>query len=168
VFGVYSAIVLAVRIFGARLPDRLGSIRAATLATATSGAGLGLMGLWATRAGLFAGTAVFALGVSLAFPALMSLAVDAAPESERASVVGTFTAFFDAAQGVGAVALGAVVARTSYRGAFLAGCAASAAALVVLRLRYRTRATARPSPTGMRLERSPGSADSREFSSRTP
>src|SRR5260370_41633355 len=82
---------------------------------------------------------MFATGVALNFPSLLSLAVDAAPESERGSVVGTFTAFFDLGQAVGAVSLGAVAALAGYQGAFLAGSCSSAVGLAVLISYLRTR-----------------------------
>ncbi len=118
VFVTYSGLVLAIRLFGARIPDRLGSRRTARIALATSAAGMGIMGLVDVAAGLFAGAVVFAVGQSLAFPALMSIAVRGAPASERGAVVGTFTAFFDLAFGLGAVSLGAVASVFGYAGSF--------------------------------------------------
>ena len=125
VFVTFSAIVLLVRGFGAQLPDRLGARFSARAALITSAVGLALVAIWATPAGLFAGTVIFALGQALAFPALMTIALRGAPASERGSVVGTFTAFFDLAYGVGAIGLGAVVSLLGYRGMF-AACAVTA------------------------------------------
>ena len=51
-------------------------------------AGLFTVGLWNVPAGLFVGTVVVAFGHALAFPSLMTLAVNSAPASERSSVVG--------------------------------------------------------------------------------
>jgi predicted MFS family arabinose efflux permease len=48
------------------------------------------------------------------------------------AVVGTFTAFFDLAYGLGAVSLGAVAAAVGYRGAFLTGAFVAGAGLVLL------------------------------------
>ena len=47
------------------------------------------------------------IGQAFAFPALMTIAVNNAPATERGSVMGTFTAFFDLSFGGGAIALGA-------------------------------------------------------------
>jgi MFS family permease len=66
------------------------------------------------------GTALFAAGTALAFPALLSLAVDRAPASERSSVVGTFSACIDLGFAVGALTLGGVAAVWDYEGVFLA------------------------------------------------
>ena len=90
------------------------------------------MGVWSTPTGLYAGTAVFAVGQALAFPSLMTLAVKGAPPADRSSVVGTFTAFADVGFAVGAVTLGAVANVAGYNGVFLAAAAASLAGLLVL------------------------------------
>jgi MFS family permease len=117
-FALHSAVVFAIRLFGARLPDRLGAPRAATGALVCSVLGFIAMGMWQSPAGLVVGTIVWSIGHSLAVPALMTMAVNGAPASERGAVVGTFTAFFDAAFGLGAIAAGSIVAAAGYRGGF--------------------------------------------------
>ena len=138
-FALHSGLVFAVRLFGARLPDRLGYNRAATGALTCSVIGFLLIAFWAQPAGLVAGTVVWSIGHSLAFPALMSMAVKNAPASERGSVIGTFTGFFDVAFGLGAVSAGAIVALIDYRGGFLSASIAAAAGLVLLRERRKAR-----------------------------
>lgn len=135
VFGLYAAIVLAVRIFGARIPDVVGRIRAASTALSLLIVALGLLAVWQAPAGLYTGTVLYATGSSLLFPSLMSLVVDVAPESERSSAISTFSLFFDLAQGVGALLLGAVVAVSSEPVAFGVSSGLSAVALYVLRTR---------------------------------
>lgn len=137
VFVTFSAIVLVVRGFGARLPDRLGPRQSARAALATSAVGLMLIALWAQTAGLLVGTVLFGLGQALAFPALMTIAIRGAPPSERGSVVGTFTAFFDLAYGVGAVALGATVSLFGYRGMFATASLIALSGLALLLLYAR-------------------------------
>lgn len=126
VFFTYSVIVLAFRSIGARIPDRLGTRRVARTALAFSTAGLVVMGVWAEPVGLFVGAAIFAIGQALAFPTLMALALSAAPARERGSVVGTFTAFFDLAFGLGALSTGWVAQNAGYEGAFLIAAAVAA------------------------------------------
>jgi MFS family permease len=137
VFVTFSAVVLSVRGFGAQLPDRLGPRFSARAALITSAVGLALIALWAEPVGLFAGTVIFALGQALAFPALMTIAIRGAPSSERGSVVGTFTAFFDLAYGVGAIGLGAVVSLAGYRGMFAVASGAAVGGLGLLFLYAR-------------------------------
>lgn len=132
VFVLYSAIVMLIRSLGARIPDTMGPRQTALAALVVSAAGLALVALWAGPAGLYAGTALFSVGQALAFPALMTIAVGAAPASERAAVVGTFTAFFDLAFGAGALGLGAVAELLGYSGAFAGAALVAAAGAIVM------------------------------------
>lgn len=133
VFTLFAGIVLLVRIFGARLPDRVGQARIATAALLLLAGGLGVLAAWQAAAGLYAGAALFALGTSLLFPSLISLVVDRTPESERSSAVATFSIFFDLSQGLGAPALGLVVAWSGEPAAFAVGAVLQVVALVLLR-----------------------------------
>jgi MFS family permease len=119
VFLVFSAVVVATRIVGRQIPDRLGPKRTSGTALILISAGLLTIGLWNVPTGLFAGTVVLAFGQALAFPALMTLAVSSAPASERSSVVGTFTAFTELGFAIGALSLGAVATAVGYDGVFI-------------------------------------------------
>jgi len=132
VFLLYGGLVLVVRIFGARIPDTLGGRRSGVLALAATTIGMTVMALWGTTAGLLVGTAFFAAGASLLYPALLLLALGNAPETERGSVVGTFSSFFDLSQGLGSLIVGLVAAGAGYRGAFGAGAAFAAVGFVGL------------------------------------
>jgi MFS family permease len=134
VFLTYGGVVLAVRIVGARLPDTLGARTAGAIALMASAAGMVVMAAWGTTVGLLVGTFLFAIGASLLYPALLLLALSGAPESERGSVVGTFSSFFDLSQGVGSLLVGAMAAATSYQGAFALGAVASVFGFFGLRL----------------------------------
>jgi MFS family permease len=133
IFLLYGGLVLLVRIIGARLPDVLGPRRAGTAALTASAAGMAVIALWKSPIGLVAGTTFFAAGMSLLFPALLLLALDSAPDRERASVVGTFSSFFDLSQGIGALLLGGVAELTGYRGTFAVAAGLAIVGLVVLR-----------------------------------
>lgn len=149
VFLMYASLIVMVRLFGARIPDTFGPKRTATVSLASTAAGLLAMTAWDSASGLYAGTAVLALGQSLAFPALMTMAVSAAPASQRAAVVGTFTAFVDLGFGIGPVSAGfAARLAGANSGAFLAGAAAAAVGLAVLlgRPEGRRRVSAPASP----------------------
>jgi predicted MFS family arabinose efflux permease len=71
--------------------------------------------------------------MSLMYPALLLLALHDTVDSERGSVVGTFSSFFDLATGFGAFLAGAVVALSGYRGAFAAGSVTCLIGLILLR-----------------------------------
>ena len=129
---LYGCLVLAVRIFGARLPDRLGPLRGGTLALGGAATAMIVIAAWPSVPGLIVGTAVFAFGMSMMYTNLMTLALMDVDESQRAAVVGTFSTFFDLSQGVGALIVGVVASATSYRGGFIAGAVFAIAGLGLL------------------------------------
>jgi MFS family permease len=135
VFFTYSFTVLLIRLFGARIPDILGSRRAASIATTTITGGMLIIALWQQPAGLYLGAFVFGVGQAFAFPALMTLAVRGAPAHERGAVVGTYSAFVDLAFGAGAVAMGPVAHSFGYPATFAVSAVFALAGLGLLRLR---------------------------------
>jgi MFS family permease len=137
-FLLFSAIVVGVRLFGARLPDVLGAQRAVRTALVVLVCGYLLIAAAPGPAVLFVGVAVYAFGQSLVYPALVTLAVRRAPVSERSSVIGTFSAFIDLAIVGGAGVLGGVVAVAGYEGAFFAAAAIAALGVVPLALLSRS------------------------------
>jgi predicted MFS family arabinose efflux permease len=154
-FLLYGGLILCVRIFGARLPDALGGRVSATIALSCGAVGLTVMAGWRSVAGLVAGTAVFAAGMSLLYPALMLLALAAVPDHERGSVVGTFSSFFDLSQGLGALILGGVAALGGYRGAFAGGAVAAAIGVVLLQVGVGLKARGGAGPAGTAADRVP-------------
>jgi predicted MFS family arabinose efflux permease len=137
---LFAGIVVGIRSLGARIPDRLGPTRATRAATALSAAGLAVVGAWRTPAGLLAGTAIFAAGIALLTPAVMTLAVQDVAPRERGAVIGTTSAFLDLAIGLGPAALGLVAAAVGRPGTFLAGAGVAAAGLALV-LPRRARAS---------------------------
>jgi MFS family permease len=135
VLALYAFVILAVRIFGGRLPDRLGAVRVAMTSLTVLATGLVCMAVFASPAGLYVATLVFTLGQSLVYPSLLPLAIGPAPPVERTHAMATFTLFFDVSQGVGAVVLGAVVALSGERAAFLVAAAVVASGVLLLRRR---------------------------------
>jgi predicted MFS family arabinose efflux permease len=128
---LFAGLVVGIRSLGARLPDRLGAARATRAAMALTAAGLAVVGAWPTPAGLVAGTAVFAVGVALLTPAVLTLAVEGVAPRERGAVLGTTSSFLDLAIGLGPAALGLVAASTGRPSVFLGGAAVAAAGLLL-------------------------------------
>ena len=131
-FVLYGCLVLGVRVFGARLPDRLGPLRGGTLALGGAAVAMIVIAAWPTVPGLIVGTIVFSFGMSMMYTNLMTLALVGVDEAQRASVVGTFSTFFDLSQGLGALIVGVVASATSYRGGFVAGAVFALAGLALL------------------------------------
>jgi MFS family permease len=151
VFLLYAAVVLVMRIAGASLADRFGVTRIASLASAAIVVGLGIMGLWGTPAGLYTGAVGLAIGISMQYPALLTLVVNRVPAHERAAAVGTFTTAFDLSQGVSGVLLGLVASAAGYRACFGAAAGCSLAGLILMLAKVGR--TEFP-PEGTRSERS--------------
>jgi MFS family permease len=137
-FLVYGVVVLAVRIFGARLPDRLGPVRTSSISLTCIGAGIGIVAAFGSIPGLWVGTVLLAIGMSLLFPALFTVAVNNAPDDERSHAVGSFSLFFDLSQGLGAPILGLIVSLTgAERPAFFAAAVVAVVGLVITNTRLR-------------------------------
>ena len=69
---------------------------------------------------MLAGTAVFAVGIALAIPSILALAMLRAPASERGSVMGTTSVFLDLSFGIAPVALTPLAEAGGYGAAFIA------------------------------------------------
>ena len=130
-FASYSALVLVLRVLGAKVPERVGLGRCAAAATVFIGGGLLVMAVTGTATGLVVGTVVMAVGIAL-HPSLMAITVNRLGDDERAAGVSTFTMFFEVGGAVGGPALGAVAAASTYLGAFAVGGVVALAALPVL------------------------------------
>jgi MFS family permease len=132
VFVLYGSLVLLIRIFGARLPDRWGGARAGTIALCATTIGMSILAAWASAPGLLTGTAWFAVGSAFMYPAMLLLALEGTTINARGSAVGTISSCFDLSQGVGALIVGVIAALAGYRGAFAAAAIAALIAMFVL------------------------------------
>ena len=155
VFLLFSVVVLLIRGFGAKIPDRLGPGRAARSALVLSGVALLVIGLFDSTPGLLVGTAILGVGVALAFPALMTMTVAAAPPAERGAAVGTFSAFVDLAFGVGPLTLGFVAEAAGLRAVYLAAAGVAFIGLIVLMIRGQRRRRGRRPEPGMPVPEMP-------------
>lgn len=132
-FLVQSVVVVVIRIAFATLPDRLGAVRTGTLALVAGGIGMALMGVAPTMLTLVLATAVWSVGVSLLYPAMLIAAVDDVADDERASAMGTFTLFFDLSGGLGGLVLGLAKAGAGNQAPFFVAAAMATLGLLVVR-----------------------------------
>src|SRR6478735_6437189 len=132
VFATYSIGCLLLRIVGAKFPERVGLVRAVTIALSGLTAGLVVLSLVPTVAGVFGSALLLAVGMSFQYPALMTMALNGAPDRERTRVLSSFTMFFDIGTIVGALVLGFVAGVTSKRGGFFGGAVICAIGVVLL------------------------------------
>ena len=131
-FIVYSAISLSLRLFGAKMPERLGEHRMVTIALVSLASALTLMGAFAEPWALWAGAALMGIGMAFLYPSLMANVVNQVGDNERASALSSFTMFFELGTIVGGVALGALGQIFSKQAGFLGGAAIALMGLVVL------------------------------------
>lgn len=126
IFVLFSAITLTARLLGATLPERIGLSRAVRIACIGVTVALLITAVWASPAGIYVGTAVMALGLAFAYPALTALTLQATRPQERTSVLSTFTMFFEVGSGGAGLIIGPIADATSRRVAFGVGAGVSA------------------------------------------
>ncbi len=148
VFFVYAGLVLVIRVAGAKLPDTLGWRRASTISLSVLGACGLVLAAWSASAGVWVATVGLAIGMSLLFPALFSLAMTSAPEAERGQAVGTFSLFFDLASGIGTPFLGLFVTVASYQASFAVAGILALGGLFAVGMLVRKQAAAASSSGG--------------------
>jgi len=99
-------------------PYRLGAA-----ALALTGAGIAVVALVPSAAGMFVGAGIVAVGVAFTTPAFFSALMTLVAPHERGAAMGTMTIAIDLAFGAGPVVLGIVAATGGIPAAFLAGAA---------------------------------------------
>jgi MFS family permease len=133
-FLVYSLVSLVIRIFGAKLPERLGARRAVTMALLSMLAGLLVLGAVRSVASLWIGAALIGLGAAFNYPSLLALTVNRVSDSERASAVSSFTMFFEVGSAVGGLTIGAFAQIVGKQIGFFGGAASCLLGLWLLRV----------------------------------
>ena len=105
---VYGILVVLCRIAFARVPDRLPPLALGAAALVAIATGLAVMALWATPAGMLAGTVVIAAGITFSTPAFFAAVFATAAPGQRGAASGTVSAFLDLGLGGGPIVLGLV------------------------------------------------------------
>jgi len=125
-FTVFTATVVASRLLLGWLPDRWGARRSALAGGISEAAGIATIGAAGSLPVVFVGSALAGIGISLIFPSLALLVVNATDPSQRATAMGWFTSFFDIGVAVGAPFAGLVASTgggENYSAAFFAAAA---------------------------------------------
>ncbi len=134
IFSVFAGTVVATRVVGGHLPDRVGAARCALGAALVEALGLFLLGVGQSLPVVILGAIGMGAAFSLLFPALSLLAINRVVPERRGAAMGTFTASFDLGMLVGSPAVGAAAAIGGYSAAFyLAATSALACALLTAR-----------------------------------
>lgn len=154
-FIAFATTILGVRLFSGRLADTYGRFRVAFPGLLAGASGLAVLATVPGPGLALAGVGLYGAGFAMVFPALMALAADRAPESERGSALGTFTAFFDVATATSGAVIGAIADARGFGAAWATTsvlCLVSAVLLVRLHVREggegRADDTPLPEPAG--------------------
>ncbi len=136
-FAFYSITVIAVRIFGAKLPDRVAPRRITSISLGIIAVAMLTMATLQTSAAPFIGAVLYGIGGSLLYPALLNSAVDSVDEHERSSVIASFTMFWDLGGLVGGLTFGIVAQQLGYPSVFGAAMISALAGIAALQVFLR-------------------------------
>lgn len=132
-FALYALISVLVRIFGAKLPERLGPRRAVTIALGNVMIGLLILATMPIVPALWVAAAFIGVGFAFNYPSLLALTVNRASDRDRAWAVSSFTMFFDVGSAVGGLAIGAFAQVVGKQIGFLGGVLSCLIGLWLLR-----------------------------------
>ena len=132
-FAVYALVSVLVRIFGARLPERLGPRRAVTIALGNILAGLLILAVFPSVPALWIASVFVGVGVAFNYPSLLALTVNRASDRDRAFAVSSFTMFFEVGTAAGGLLIGAFAQVVGKQVGFLGGVASCLLGLWILR-----------------------------------
>jgi MFS family permease len=130
-FTAFAATVVATRLVGGDLPDRIGPLRCAAGAASIEAAGLGLIALAQGLPLALVGAVGMGMAFALLYPSLSLVVIGKVPESRRGAALGTFTAFFDLGVGLGGVLCGLAASLGGYSAAFWLGSAGALGTVAV-------------------------------------
>ncbi len=131
-FFFYAVVVLSIRLFGRRIPDRVGPRKTGIWSTSFIAIGLVIMAVTPSWPGIYLALIPLATGIALQYPGLMALVLSDVDDRIRPSAISTFTMFFDIAQGLGGLVVGVAAALGGYRTVFGFGALCSVIGLLLL------------------------------------
>ncbi len=141
-FAAYASTTIALRVFGRRLPDRMGAHPIAVPSFGVFALGLAALCLLPQRGVLVAAGMACGAGHGSLFPVLNGLAVTRTPPRFHGTVVSLYTAALDGGAVLGTPLCGAIAHAAGYRVMFAVMAAASLAGLLLM-TRDARRGTAR-------------------------
>jgi len=141
-FAAYASTTIALRVFGRRLPDRMGAHPIAVPSFGVFALGLAALCLLPQRGVLVAAGMACGAGHGSLFPVLNGLAVTRTPPRFHGTVVSLYTAALDGGAVLGTPLCGAIAHAAGYRAMFAVMAAASLAGLLLM-TRDARRGTAR-------------------------
>lgn len=123
---------IAVRLFWAHLPDKLGGKQVGLISVLIQIVGLLLLWLAPSPAFALLGCVLAGIGLSLVFPAMGVEAMRDVPPERRGLAIGCFVAFIDLSTAIAGPIMGAVIGLAGYPAVFLCSAALCVAALALM------------------------------------
>jgi MFS family permease len=149
-FVALSISVLATRFVSGGLADRFGRMAVAVPSLLLVIAGLAGVAWSESPVGAVISLAIFGVGYSGGFPALLTMVVDRAPEQERGVAMASFNVYFDIGAPLGGYGVGQLIDWGGFRLGFGFSALAAAASLLFLP------ALRRPLPQAVAADRTAG------------
>jgi MFS family permease len=144
-FVALSISVLATRFIGGGLADRFGRMAVAVPSIVLVIAGLAGLALFQTTAAAVVSLAIFGVGYSGGFPALLTMVVDRTPDEQRGVAMASFNVFFDIGAPLGGYGVGQLIDWGGFGLGF--GVSALAAAAGLLFFPAMRRPNEQPAPS---------------------
>jgi MFS family permease len=142
-FSAYAVMILVTRFFLGGLPDRMRPAITYFGGLVCMAAGLCALASAPGPGGAVSAAALLGFGFSFPWSAVISTVLRRSSESERGSVVGILTAFYDLFVGISSFAAGWIATRFGYGAAFLMAAAAVGGAAIAGRFVFAERPAAR-------------------------
>jgi len=143
-FLAYAAVSLIIRLFGAKLPERLGPRRAVSIALLSMAVGLAVFAVFPSVPGLWVGALLIGLGAAFNYPSLMALTVNNANDEDRASAISSFTMFFEIGSAGAGLTIGVLAQIVGKQYGFYGGVASCLLGLWLLRTKLVPRVVPEP------------------------
>jgi len=144
-FGFYAGTAVLVRLFFARLPERVGEKRVLFASIGVFAVGFLVLAAAVNAPMVAIAGALCGVGHGFIFPILSAMMVERAPEGDRGSAMSVFTSLFDVGTLVGGPILGSIIAVAGYPAMYVAAGAMIAGAGLVFAW-WDRRVTPCPSP----------------------
>jgi len=130
-FSMFALALIAMRVFGGHLPDRIGGARVALYCLGIQAVGLMLIAVAGAGWIAIVGAGIARAGFSLVFPSLGLEAVGRVSPGSRGIAMGAYNAFVDLTLGIGSPLLGLLAGNAGMQAVFWASAAAAVVAIPV-------------------------------------
>ncbi|MDO8688633.1 MAG: MFS transporter [Dehalococcoidia bacterium] len=138
-FTVFAAFLIIARPLGGKIADMAGRTAAIIPGMVAMVIALALLAFASDLPHLLLTAALYGIGFAFVNPPLMAMTADRAAPEQRGAAMGTFSAAYDLGMGIGAIALGFLLEKTSFQVLYLTTAGIAVAGMLVYVLAVRRR-----------------------------